>query len=263
MAVIGFVSALSFFLLIAAATIASAMTSDSHDAAGGSGSVPHTPAGIFTALAIVSGGMAILFSMAGLVQTRRVASDHGTIRTTGRGMAIAGLSVGGGGLLITVIVLSTVVPVMNRQREMGRREQCKVNLQAIAAALAGYANSNTGHYPDSLAVLVGNGTLPPDALICLSTTDTPTTGPTSAAQVAALGQPGHNSYVYVGKGITIDSPNKYTVLVYEPPDNHGEIAHVLFLDGYILPVQRALAEQLRRELDTGQNPGTTAQMLRP
>ncbi len=72
-------------------------------------------------------------------------------------MSIAGLSIGGGGLLITLVVLSTVVPLMNRQREMTRRDQCKMHLQVIAAALANYANSNQGRYPDSLSFLVGNG----------------------------------------------------------------------------------------------------------
>jgi competence protein ComGC len=259
-AAIGFISALLFFALIAAATVASAAAPD-ENGAGGSGLVPRTPAGILTALAIISSSLAILFSAAGLVRTRRIARAHGA-RTAGRGMAVAGLSIGGGGLLITVVVLSTVVPLMNRQREMARRDQCKANIQAISEALATYANSNHGRYPDSLAALVGNGTLPPDALVCPSTADTPAAGATPGAQAGALGQAGHQSYVYVAKGLTAASPAN-TVLVYEPASNHGEIAHVLFLDGMIVSVPASFADPLRRELDTGKNPGPTAVSLHP
>ena len=260
-AVVGFVSALMFFALIAAATVVSAAAPDAESESVRS-ALPHTPAGILTALAFLAGAMAILFSAAGLVRTRRIASAHGALRTAGRGIAIAGLCIGGGGVLITAIVLSTVVPVMNRQREMARREQCKANLQVIAAALATYANTNGGHYPDSLAPLVGNGTLPTGALVCPSTSDTPATGATPALTAAALAQPGHESYQYVAKGLTAGSPAN-TVLVYEPSSNHSEVSHVLFLDGLIVSIPASFADPLRRELDTGKNPGPTAVSLHP
>jgi prepilin-type processing-associated H-X9-DG protein len=259
-ATVGFVSALLFFVLIAAATVASAAAPDSDNGRSG-GVVPHTPAGILTALAIISGSLAVLFSAAGLVRTRRIASAHGSVRTAGRPMAVAGLCIGGGGLLITAVVLSTVLPVMNRQREMARREACKANLQVIAAALANYANSNGGRYPDSLTLLVGNGALAAGALVCPSTSDTPAAGATPILQAASLAQPGHDSYVYVAKGLTASAPGN-TVLVYEPATNHGEVANVLFLDGLIMPVSSSFAEPLRRELDTGKNPGPTAAILR-
>jgi competence protein ComGC len=261
-AVTGFICALLFFVLIAAATIVTAAAPDSDIGAGRSTLLPRTAAGILTALAIASSSLAIVFCSAGLVRTRRTAAGHGTARTGGRGIAAAGLSIGGGGLLITLVVLSTVLPVMNRQREMARREQCKANLQAIAAALAGYANSNTGHYPDSLAQLVANGTLPADALVCPSTNDTPASGPTPGL-AAALAQPGHDSYVYVARGLTVATSPSNAVLLYEPAANHRDVSHVLFLDGLIVPVSASFADPLRRELDTGKNPGPTAVSLHP
>lgn len=261
-AVIGFISALLFFVLVAAATVISAAAPDSDNDHGRTGTMPHTPAGILTALAIVSASLAILFSSAGLVRTRRVATAHGAKRTAGRGMAIAGLSIGGAGLLITVIVLSTVVPVMDRQREMARREACKANMAQIASALAAYANSNHGHYPDSLAPLVASGALSRDALVCPSSSDTPASGATPAQQAAALAQPGHESYIYVAKGLTATSPAT-AVLLYEPATNHIDVANVLFRDGLIVPVPASLADTLRGELDTGKNPGPTAVSLHP
>ncbi len=68
--------------------------------------------------------------------------------------------------------------------------------------------------------------------------------------------------MYVAKGLTASSPGN-TVLVYEPASNHGEIAHVLFLDGLIVPISASFADPLRRELDTGKNPGPTAVSLHP
>jgi hypothetical protein len=53
------------------------------------------------------------------------------------------------------------------------------------------------------------------------------------------------------------------VLLYEPASNHVDVAHVLFLDGMIVPVPASFADPLRRELDTGQNPGPTAVSLHP
>ena len=65
-------------------------------------------AGAFAVLAAVLGAAGIGLALAGMRQVRR-APAPGTVRVTGRGLAIAGLSCGSAGLAITLVALVLVL----------------------------------------------------------------------------------------------------------------------------------------------------------
>jgi hypothetical protein len=67
-------------------------------------------AGAFAVLAGVLGLAGVGLGLAGMRQVRR-APAPGTVRVTGRGLAIAGLSCGSAGIAITVLVLAIVLVV--------------------------------------------------------------------------------------------------------------------------------------------------------
>jgi hypothetical protein len=76
--------------------------------AGASGGWGAWVAGAFAVLAVVLGLAGIGLALAGMRQVRR-APDPGTVRVTGRGLAIAGLSCGSAGIGITVLALVIVL----------------------------------------------------------------------------------------------------------------------------------------------------------
>jgi hypothetical protein len=67
-------------------------------------------AGAFAVLAILLGLASVGLGLTGMRQVRR-ARERGTIRVSGRGLAIAGLVCGGSGVAITVLSLGTVLIV--------------------------------------------------------------------------------------------------------------------------------------------------------
>ncbi len=110
---------------------------------------------------------------------------------------------------------------------------CQRNLRMIGNALTMYAAENGDRLPDSLIDLVTAEDLPPYALVCLLSNDSPATGPTTTAITDKLLLPGHVSYIYLGKGKQLKSMSPKSVLVYEPIVNHGTLINVLFPDSHV------------------------------
>jgi len=69
--------------------------------------------------------------------------------------------------------------------------------------------------------------------VCPSSSDTRAIGPTTQATVAALGQPGHVSYVYLGSGL-VDPVAPNSVIAYDSQLFHKDHGiNVLFADGHV------------------------------
>ena len=108
-------------------------------------------------------------------------------------------------------------------------------------ALQIYANGSGGTFPDTLDALLLDNTLVPDMLVCPSSGHTVAPGKTPAEQVANLAKGRYQSYVYVGKGVTLTSGRQ--VLAYEPPAHHGgQGLNVLFSDGTVQFLPTATAQ---------------------
>ena len=164
--------------------------------------------------------------------------DPGEGLTAGRmAIVIAVLAVVIGGLLYFAIA-----PSVHRSREATRRVTCGSNLAQVGVALQFYASSNGGRFPDTLAALVADGSLPAELLVCPSSRHTAAPGATAAEQAVNIAKGNHQSYVYVGKGLNMNAAKQ--VIVYEPLDLHdGEGVNVLYTDvsTQFLPRNNAIA----------------------
>jgi hypothetical protein len=115
-----------------------------------------------------------------------------------------------------------------------------------------YSHEHRGALPDRLEDLPLTEDITAQDFICPSSNDTPAAG--AKDQLAAnLQLPGHQSYIYLGKGKTYYSTFG-TVLVYESLGHHGEGFNVLLGDGRAIYLQGPVARKISAELQSGKNP---------
>ena len=132
----------------------------------------------------------------------------------------------------------TMVRASQRQlaeiRQEDERAACASHLAALGQLLDAYAHkpANTKRLlPESLRQAVGDG------------------------EAGILSCPvGAQPYVYVGKGRDIATLGSRFVTVYEPITAHEDGAHFLFADRHVEWMDKAKAETVIRQLETGHNP---------
>lgn len=139
---------------------------------------------------------------------------------------------------IILLLVSILMPNINRARPQGERIACAANLRYVGQSIQMYANEHRGAFPDTLDQVVA-GRFAPDVrvMLCPACEDTPARGATPAAVAADLTAGGHLSYVYVGKGLTFRDRGDI-VLAYEHATNHLRDdkrggGNVLFADGHV------------------------------
>jgi prepilin-type processing-associated H-X9-DG protein len=190
--------------------------------------------------------LAIIFGIIGLAKTNNPA-------VKGRGFAIAGLVLGSIGLVFSICSISILLPSLNRARETANRVKCGSNLRQIGQAMLLYANENRGAYPPRPEDLLLTQDIESIVFVCPSTNDTPAPGSSGPQQATKLTAGGHDSYVYLGKGLRNTAGFK-TVLAYEPMSNHKNGMNVLFGDGHVEFLSGVMAQKVESELKAGQNP---------
>jgi hypothetical protein len=130
------------------------------------------------------------------------------------------------GTLILVggfLAFGFLMPFLNRRHpDVNYRLACQRNMREIAMGIVVYANDHGGKFPDDLETVLANEDLDARVFVCPLSRDTPApAGPTTQATAAGLRQPGHCSYIYLGKGLTDRTVTPDTVLLYEPLADHG------------------------------------------
>ena len=95
--------------------------------------------------------------------------------------------------------------------------------------MTNYANMHDGRYPDDFRPLISETGYPPDIFVCPSSADEVARGTTIDEILKSFAEPHHCSYLYFGKGLTIEADGK-TVLVTEPLENHRRRINVLHAD---------------------------------
>jgi prepilin-type processing-associated H-X9-DG protein len=178
--------------------------------------------------------LAVIFGIIGIKQTRGN-------RVGGRGMAIAGLCLGGLQILVVPLVLASILfPAFSRGKAMAQRFVCAAQMGQIGRAIAVYESANGGAYPTDLPTLVSAGVVAPALFVCPSSHDTRANG------AGDLMSGGHESYLYAGAGLTSSSSGR-SVVLYEPLADHGDGINVLYADGSVRFVSRLSAGVSRRD----------------
>jgi prepilin-type processing-associated H-X9-DG protein len=175
----------------------------------------------------------ILATVFGIVGLKRTADPN----VKGRGFAIAGLVLGilnlVGFLAYFILMISLMVPSLNRARETANRVKCASNMRQIGQALLLYAVENQGEYPPTLDELLLTQDITPHVFNCPTSAESPAPGETVEDQAANLSTGGHLSYVYLGSD-TGSSSAADQIILYEPLTNHnGDGTNVLYGDGHV------------------------------
>lgn len=101
--------------------------------------------GLTCILPIIGPILAIVF---GIVALSRINKSRGAI--TGNGQAIAGLVLGGVGLVMIPIMAAMLLPALSAAREKGRQAVCISNVKVIGLGCAMYADTYNGSLPQKL-----------------------------------------------------------------------------------------------------------------
>lgn len=154
-----------------------------------------------------------------------------------------------------VLVTEVLIPSGLGSRQMAPRVQCASNMRQIGQAIAMYANDHNGQFPDDLKTVLEIEDVTSAVLVCPESNDQPAVGPTTQAITAALLQPGHVSYIYLGKGLTTQTVTNDTVILYEPLANHGSKGmNVMFGDFHVEWLIAADAEAILKQQAAGKRP---------
>jgi prepilin-type processing-associated H-X9-DG protein len=134
---------------------------------------------------------------------------------------------------LPLLLLGVLAPSLCRSSETANRVKCASNERQVGQALALFAAANNGRFPDTLEEALIAQDITPEVFCCPSSNDEKAPGATAQEQAANLSKRGHNSYTYLGKGLTTQSPAQ-TPLLYEILSNHdNDGANVLFVDGSV------------------------------
>jgi prepilin-type processing-associated H-X9-DG protein len=161
-------------------------------------------------------------------------------------------------LACVIVLVPVLISSLDRSRhDHPPRLRCASNLRQIGQGIAMYANENKGAFPDDLATVLLTQDITSEVFVCPNTNDTFAEGPTTRVVATNLTAGGHLSYVYVGKGLTANSPPG-AVVAYERQSNHPDGMNVLYLDGHVEWHTAAEAKTLTDELAAGHNPPRAA-----
>ena len=157
-------------------------------------------------------------------------------------------------IVITILVLAmvTLLPLLNRPYDGNPRLACASHLRQFGLAAVMYANQHNKKMPDNLQTLFDENELEPGVLTCPLSTLPSLNGATTQTADAAI-RSNQVSYIYLGKGLTVDAPDD-TVLMYEPLGDHGDGINVLFFDCHVEWLDLAEAKRLIALVGSGQNP---------
>jgi hypothetical protein len=148
--------------------------------------------------------------------------DRRTFRRLVRNLLIGGATL--------ILLAYTVLPMWSRrQYKINARIQCSLEMRQICWAAMMYARDHKRRLPDDLDTIFQFSGFNPETFVCTGTEADLPSAPTTQAVYSALKQGGSISYIYLGNGVTLDSPDD-TVILCEPLDNHDIGINIGFLD---------------------------------
>src|ERR1700722_12907261 len=100
---------------------------------------------------------------------------------------------------IIALLISILLPSLNRARETANRVKCASNMRQIGEAILLYSNDNKGAYPPDLGTLIKTEDITAAVFVC------PTSGTTVPSELTKDQEAdwvnSNSDYVYVGAGM--------------------------------------------------------------
>jgi prepilin-type processing-associated H-X9-DG protein len=148
--------------------------------------------------------------------------------------------------------IAFVLPFLNQARVENPRLACANSLRQLGLGAIMYAYQNNLKIPDDLQTLFDSQELGSSVLVCPSSNLPSLSGATTQAADAAIAA-NQVSYIYLGKGLTLNAPAD-TVLMYEPLADHQDGINVLFVDAHVEWLDLKEAKKLLARIAVGENP---------
>ncbi len=167
--------------------------------------------------------------------------------------ALAGSEMGPVMVGQSALMVSILLPSLNRARETANRVKCASNERQIGQAILLYSNENKGAYPPDLGTLVKTEDITPEAFVCPSgTTSVPPdlAGKTPDEKAAWVNE--NSDYVYLGKGLNTGVTADHIVLYEKPGAHNGDGMNFLYGDGH---VEFQIAAEATRLIDGQEKKG--------
>ncbi len=157
---------------------------------------------------------------------------HAKTRTPFPGASLMSTS-GLGEVGVASLMVSVLLPSLNRARETANRVKCASNERQIGQALLMYSNEHNGQYPPDLGTLTKTEDISAEVFVCPSGNTSVPAGLKAKGPDAIADWVNNNSdYVYITGKTNEASAND--VIVYEKPGDHGRDGmNILYGDGHV------------------------------
>jgi prepilin-type processing-associated H-X9-DG protein len=173
-------------------------------------------------------------SLAAIITGAVGINKTGPGKAGGRGLAVAGLSMGIASILIGFVMVSIMLPALSKAREAANQIKCSANLRQIGNAVFTFANANNGKLPPALdSATLGsylNGSVP----VC-----------------PVDGQPYH--YVKpTESNIAKIRDADMRVIAYDDPQHHDGKMIALFADGHTATLDKDTTARVLAKINAGE-----------
>jgi prepilin-type processing-associated H-X9-DG protein len=136
------------------------------------------------------------------------------------------------GVAQEAMVVSILLPALNRAREQANRVKSASNLRQIGLASVMYSNEQKdGSLPSSLGIMVTKEDIAADCFVS-PRRNSPRPPPGLAGDRLAQWVDEHSDYVWVGKGKKNTAPSD-EILAYEKPEGLRDGINILYCDGHV------------------------------
>lgn len=138
------------------------------------------------------------------------------------------------------ILISLMLPALNRAREQANRVKSASNLRQIGLGAVMYANNHDQKFPPDLGTIAADEDLAPSVFMNPRIDHGPAPAAPRDPKQLARWVNQHSDYVWTGAGKSVTVPAD-VIIAYEKPEQNAEGINLLFANGSVafLPMQEA------------------------
>jgi prepilin-type processing-associated H-X9-DG protein len=140
----------------------------------------------------------------------------------------------------TAMMVSVLLPSLNRAREQANRVKSASNLRQMGQAIQMYANENKGKFPEEIGQLPATQDLTADVFVNPRKGSDPPPPDAMRGEAAAAWVRENSDYGYLGTGKDVRADSG-VVVAFEKPHGLSDGINILFADGRVefLPMDAA------------------------